>query len=261
MSEEFDKYGLELVDFFINAITPPDEVQKAIDARSAMGAVGDLNAFLRYQAANSLTEDGRDRGRLRRERWAWAWARDLGMMLPGMLQQAMTAGPGASSPVVPVPQAPPAQTASGPLAAGWSGQDLSQLHPVSLDPRQIVRSVATSAGYTVQESGDTWEVVVPLGTLRKQKVMVEFGKPDDSGHALVSYWSVCGPASEKNASILLRFNADTVHGSFAVRNLSGQRNRRAPGKTARRYAQSARSQPRPVGGRMASRPGRTEVDG
>ena len=38
VTEEFGKYGLELADFFINAITPPEEVQKAIDARSAMGA-------------------------------------------------------------------------------------------------------------------------------------------------------------------------------------------------------------------------------
>jgi len=39
LAEEFAKYGLELVDFFINAVTPPEEVQKAIDARSSMGAV------------------------------------------------------------------------------------------------------------------------------------------------------------------------------------------------------------------------------
>ena len=37
VADDFGKYGLELVDFFINAITPPEEVQKAIDARSSMG--------------------------------------------------------------------------------------------------------------------------------------------------------------------------------------------------------------------------------
>jgi len=54
VGEEFDKYGLELVDFFVNAITPPEEVQKAIDARTSMGAVGDLNAFMKFQAAQSM---------------------------------------------------------------------------------------------------------------------------------------------------------------------------------------------------------------
>src|SRR5690606_29926525 len=49
VAEDFSKYGLELVDFFINAVTPPEEVQKAIDQRSSMGAVGNLNAFMQYQ--------------------------------------------------------------------------------------------------------------------------------------------------------------------------------------------------------------------
>jgi membrane protease subunit (stomatin/prohibitin family) len=37
IGQEFGKYGLELVEFFINAVSPPEEVQKAIDARSSMG--------------------------------------------------------------------------------------------------------------------------------------------------------------------------------------------------------------------------------
>ena len=56
VTDEFVKYGLELVDFFINAITPPEEVQKAIDARSSMGAIGDLHAFTMFQAANSMSK-------------------------------------------------------------------------------------------------------------------------------------------------------------------------------------------------------------
>ncbi len=39
-------------------------VQKAIDTRSAMEAVGDLNAFMRYQTAQEHVEDGR-------KRWRW----------------------------------------------------------------------------------------------------------------------------------------------------------------------------------------------
>ena len=54
IGEDFTKYGLELVEFFINAISPPEEVQKAIDARSSMGAIGDLQAYTVYQAANSM---------------------------------------------------------------------------------------------------------------------------------------------------------------------------------------------------------------
>jgi len=36
---EFEKYGLELVDFYIASITPPEEVARMIDQRSGMEAV------------------------------------------------------------------------------------------------------------------------------------------------------------------------------------------------------------------------------
>src|SRR5688572_10674509 len=62
IGQEFGKYGLELVEFFINAISPPEEVQKAIDARSSMGAIGDLQAYTVYQAANSLSKMAEQQG-------------------------------------------------------------------------------------------------------------------------------------------------------------------------------------------------------
>ena len=98
VAQEFGKYGLELVDFFINAITPPEEVQKAIDTRSSMGAVGDLNAFLKFQAANSMAkmaEQSGAGGGLGQGAMGMGMGAGFGMMMPGMIQQAM-AGGGAS---------------------------------------------------------------------------------------------------------------------------------------------------------------------
>jgi membrane protease subunit (stomatin/prohibitin family) len=51
---EFEKYGLSLVDFFINSITPPDEVASMIDKRSGMEAVGDLDKFMKFEIAKGL---------------------------------------------------------------------------------------------------------------------------------------------------------------------------------------------------------------
>jgi membrane protease subunit (stomatin/prohibitin family) len=51
---EFEKYGLELVDFYISSITPPEEVSKMIDQRSGMEAVGDLDKFLKFEMARGL---------------------------------------------------------------------------------------------------------------------------------------------------------------------------------------------------------------
>ena len=80
-----------------------------------------------------------------------------------------------------------------------------------------VGSVAEAAGYTITGTGDTLQITVPIGTLRKQLVSVEFGQTDKSGHSMVNYWSICGPVTEKNALSLLRYNTQMLHGAFAVR--------------------------------------------
>jgi membrane protease subunit (stomatin/prohibitin family) len=58
IKNEFAKYGMELIDFYISSITPPDEVQKMIDQRSGMKAVGDLDKFLKFGMAKALAESG-----------------------------------------------------------------------------------------------------------------------------------------------------------------------------------------------------------
>lgn len=212
VAAEFDKYGLELVDLFISAITPPEEVQKAIDTRSAMGAVGDLNAFMRYQTAQSMSkmaESGGGGGAM-----GMGMGAGFGMMMPGMIQQAMNQQ---------APPPPPPQQAAGraaPLPAA-GGLDFGDLAPSVADPREMVRKVVQSSGYTLQEAADRWQVTVPIDSLRKQRVTVEFGQADEKGHAMLTLWSVCGPAGEQNALTLLRYNTKLLHGAFAVRSLEG----------------------------------------
>ena len=54
LQDDFRRYGLELIDFFINAITPPPDVQRMIDERSGMAAVGNLDDFMKFKAAKAL---------------------------------------------------------------------------------------------------------------------------------------------------------------------------------------------------------------
>lgn len=102
VSEDFAAAGLELVDFLIEAITPPEEVQKMIDERSGMAAVGDMNTFLRYKAAKSLQDAAQQGGGGTMGGMVGAGAGlGLGMLLPGMLAghlpQMSGAGAGAAS--------------------------------------------------------------------------------------------------------------------------------------------------------------------
>ena len=48
------KYGIELTAFVIENVSLPEEVEKAMDRRTSMGVVGDLQQYTQYQAAEAL---------------------------------------------------------------------------------------------------------------------------------------------------------------------------------------------------------------
>jgi len=83
---EFSKYGLELIDFYITSITPPDEVQRMIDEKSSMKAVGDLDKFLKYSMAKALSTGG-DSGQAGA---GMGMAAGVGLMVPAMLSKAFS---------------------------------------------------------------------------------------------------------------------------------------------------------------------------
>jgi membrane protease subunit (stomatin/prohibitin family) len=83
---------LELIDFYITSITPPEDVQKMIDARGGMAAVGDLNRFLKFGLAKAFAESG--------SAWPAAGAGmgmgagvGVGLLVPGLLSKAMAPNP------------------------------------------------------------------------------------------------------------------------------------------------------------------------
>lgn len=92
VKEDFGKYGLEVVDFYINSITPPDEVQKIIDERSGMAAMGNMNEYMRFKAAQAVGDAAKQEGGGAGQGMGLGMGAGLGMMLPGMVSQAMQAG-------------------------------------------------------------------------------------------------------------------------------------------------------------------------
>jgi excisionase family DNA binding protein len=50
------KYGLEITAFVVENISVPPEVEKAIDQRSSMSAVGNLNDYVKFQMAQGIGE-------------------------------------------------------------------------------------------------------------------------------------------------------------------------------------------------------------
>lgn len=114
VADDFGKYGMELEDLVINAITPPPEVQAKIDERSGMGLFEDnIAAMQQYQMAYAMRDMAKNPGSGGMAGAGMGMGMGLGMgfMMPGMVAQA-TPGmqqPPAGYPVPPGGQVPPGQ--------------------------------------------------------------------------------------------------------------------------------------------------------
>jgi len=61
-AEEFAARGTALNSFYVESISPTEETAKAIDARAAMGAIGDMGAYMQYQTAQAIRETAQKEG-------------------------------------------------------------------------------------------------------------------------------------------------------------------------------------------------------
>src|SRR5207245_4917741 len=52
------KYGLEISSFIVENVSVPAEVEQAIDKRSSMAAVGNLNEYVKFQMAQGMADGG-----------------------------------------------------------------------------------------------------------------------------------------------------------------------------------------------------------
>src|ERR1043165_462645 len=94
VAEDFSKQGLELVDMIISAITPPEEVQKMIDERSGMGAIGDMNAYMQFKAAQSIQDAAKQEGGAAGQGMGLGLGMGYGQMMAGAIGGAHSQGSG-----------------------------------------------------------------------------------------------------------------------------------------------------------------------
>lgn len=76
--------GLRLHDLFIQSISLPDDVQRMIDTRTGMNAVGNLDQYMKLKVADALGDAARNLGETGSAVGTGAGL-GLGMMLPGMI--------------------------------------------------------------------------------------------------------------------------------------------------------------------------------
>jgi len=62
INPEFGEYGLSVTKFLVENISLPPEVEAALDKRSSMGILGNLNQYAQFQAANAMEAAAKNPG-------------------------------------------------------------------------------------------------------------------------------------------------------------------------------------------------------
>jgi membrane protease subunit (stomatin/prohibitin family) len=86
---DFEGLGLELHDFLINSVSVPPEVQKMIDTRSGMSAVGNMDEFMKFQMGQSMEKAAENPTGNAGEGMGLGTGLGMGFMIPRMMNQTM----------------------------------------------------------------------------------------------------------------------------------------------------------------------------
>lgn len=82
LQNDFGQFGLGLSNLYINSITPPPEVQKAIDDKSRLGVFDDLNRLLKLKAAMAIEKAAESQGEA-----GGGLGMGMGLMMPAMFAE------------------------------------------------------------------------------------------------------------------------------------------------------------------------------
>jgi excisionase family DNA binding protein len=126
------KYGLEIASFVLENVSVPPEVEEAIDQRTSMTAVGDLNEFVKFQLGQGMASGNGGAGGM---------ASEMAMGLAIAQQMMQQQGAGLSG------------GGAAPAAAGL---------PELLSPAQVARALGVSEGDVL--------LIIESGELKAKKI-------------------------------------------------------------------------------------------
>ena len=138
------KYGLEIPSFIVENVSVPAEVEQAIDKRSSMAAVGNLNDYVKYQMAQGMADGGNNTA---------GSAAQLGAGLALGQQMAQALGSSQQTPPPAPPASPAAPAASSAATGSW---------PDLMSPADAARALGVSESDVLTALGD--------GSLKGKKI-------------------------------------------------------------------------------------------
>ena len=140
-SDDFEGLGLLLKSVYLTAISIPPEVEKAIDERASMGAIGDMQTYMQFKAARALGDAARAGGGEGGSFAGMGVGLGAGMGLGAAMAGAISQAVGTGQPQGGAPVAPAGQGAG--LVEGFAG--LKNLVAQQLTLSAEEREAATAA--------------------------------------------------------------------------------------------------------------------
>lgn len=104
LAPEFASLGLELVEVQVQDVGLPEEVEKAIDKRGAMAAIGNLQAYAQYESASAIRDAANNPGGAAGAGVGIGAGVAMGAQMMNAMGGAFNAGAGAAAPP-PIPGA------------------------------------------------------------------------------------------------------------------------------------------------------------
>lgn len=157
LTEELSSYGIQVPKFMIENISVPPEVEAALDKRTSMGVVGNLDQYAKFQASNAMVDAANNQGGAG-EGFGFGIAAAAGQQIANAFSQpAQQQAPAA-------PAAPPAGPPPLPPQDQWYiGANGQQLGPFDLN------GLAGQAGAgTLTRASLVWKAGLPQWTAAGQ---------------------------------------------------------------------------------------------
>ena len=158
------EYGLTLPEFYIENISLPEEVEKALDKRTSIGIVGDLHKYMQFNAAEGMSAENSAAGS--------AMAAGMGAAMG--LGMAQTAGPWGAAPT---PPAPPAAPAIPVWHIASNGQTTGPFDAATLAP-MAAKGALTAATLVWTAGQDGWK---EAGSTALNAILSQLPPPPPAG--------------------------------------------------------------------------------
>lgn len=156
ISPEFSDYGIELTKVLVENVSLPSVVEEALDKRTSMGMIGDLDQYLKFNAAESLANENSASG--------GAMEMGVGLAMGQQMSNAMTQ-PSSEAQVAPVIHAAPPPVPVDRWHVALNGEATGP-HSVSTIKNMIEEGVISAETLVWMSGMAEWQPAVENATLK-----------------------------------------------------------------------------------------------